>query len=80
MTHTLQAVAEQLGVSVRTVQEWVSRGELRAISVSRSRSSRKPRLRILDHDLRAFLESRSVGPDPPKTRRRKPLPLVKEYV
>ena len=60
-----------LGVSLRTVQSWISDGELRAVSVSRSRSSRKPRLRILDADLQAFLSNRAVGSDPPAQRRRR---------
>lgn len=80
MAHTLDAIADGCDVSLRTVQQWIADGELRAVNVSRSRTSRKPRLRVLDADLQAFLAGRSVGMDPPQRRsgrRRKP---VKQYV
>jgi excisionase family DNA binding protein len=68
-TFTLDEVADSLGVSARTVQQWISDGELRAVNVSRSRSSRKPRLRIRQEDLDAFIAGRAVGSDPPRPRR-----------
>ena len=80
MTRSLANIAEQLGVSLRTVQSWVAAGELRAISVSRLRNSRKPRLRVLDSDLQAFLAGRAVGGDPPKSRRLTKARPCKQYV
>jgi len=80
-SHTLPDIAEQLGVSLRTVHSWVADGELRAVSVSRSRKSRKPRLRALDSDLQAFLASRQVGGEArPQRRARRKLPPTKTYV
>ncbi len=80
MTHTLEAISKHLGVSLRTVQEWISAGELRAINVSRNRSSRKPRLRVLDSDLEAFLAGRAVGAEQPRTRRRRRATSTRQYV
>lgn len=60
-THSLSEVAEALGVSTRTVEIWISTGELRAVNVSRNRHSRKPRHRVTDADLNAFLASRETG-------------------
>ncbi len=78
-SYSLDQIAEQLIVSLRTVHQWVADGELRAISVSRS--SRKKRLRILQSDLDVFLAGRAVGGEvrPQRRARRKAKP-IREYV
>ncbi len=79
-SYSLNEIAESLGVHERTVREWIDSGELRAINASRSRTSQKPRLRVLDADLQAFLASRSVGrEEKPAPRRRKRATDVKEF-
>lgn len=71
-THSIPDVAESLGVSQRTVEAWIASGELVAVCVSRDRNSRKPRLRVRECDLQAFLVGREVGADakPKRVRRR----------
>jgi excisionase family DNA binding protein len=59
-SYTLAELAEQYTVSLRTVETWVASGELRAVNVSRDRTSRKPRLRVLQCDLDAFLAGRAT--------------------
>ena len=78
--HTLAAVAEICDVSKRTTKHWADTGELRTINVSRSRSSQKPRLRVLDCDLQAFLAGRALGIGPQRWRRRAKRPPTKQYV
>lgn len=64
MTHTIEHIAEQVGVSRRTVRRWIDLGELRAINLSVSKASERPRLRIRNVDLEEFLQARSVGNAP----------------
>ena len=78
-TLSLDEVADALAVSVRTVEEWVSKGELRAVNVSRNRQSRKPRRRVRESDLEEFLASREVNASGPARRRQKPK-NIKQYV
>ncbi len=79
--HTLETVAEQLGVSTDTLKAWIRSGELLAVNVSCDPKSRKPRLRIRQADLDAFLAGRAVASDQPQPRtRRRKLPTVKQYV
>ena len=79
-SHTLREIAGNLAVSLRTVQSWITDGSLRAVNVSRSRTSRKPRLRVLDPDLATFLATRTVGGPAPKPSRRRLPTTSKEYV
>ena len=74
-------LAQMFDVSKRTVRVWIEDDGLRAVNVSRSRSSDKPRLRILPADLDAFLAGRAVGgeSEKPKRNRRSNRP-VKQYV
>jgi excisionase family DNA binding protein len=80
ISHTLHEVAEALGVGIDTVARWVSAGELRAVNVSRNRASQKPRLRVLESDLQAFLAGRATGGNVTAQRRARPLGEVREYV
>lgn len=65
----LQAVAEQLGVTKRTVRTWIDDGELRAVDCSIKPGS-KPRYRVRPEDLERFLERRATMPAVKATRRR----------
>lgn len=67
-TYSLAEIAESLGVHARTVEAWISAGELRAVNVSRSRDSQKPRLRVTDSELQRFIESRSTEQQKPESR------------
>lgn len=64
-------VAERHGVSLATVLSWVRSGELRAICVSRSPNSRRPRVRISEQALADFEAARAVTPPAPAPVRRK---------
>jgi len=77
---TIPDVAKDFGVSERTVQKWVEAGELRAVNVSRDRNSKKPRLRVLDSDLQAFLAGRTVGTERKQSRRRGRPKAARKYV
>lgn len=68
-THTIDEVAASLKVSDETVAVWIRTGELKAFNVSRDRCSGKPRLRVRQSDLDAFLAARSTQPEPEKRRR-----------
>ncbi len=52
--HAVMEIAEQLGVSTRTVWRWIARGELVSYRLGRS-------VRVSDDDLRAFLASQRDG-------------------
>jgi len=79
-TMSLDEVAEALAVSTRTVEEWVSIGELRAVNVSRNRHSRKPRRRVREADLEEFLAGREVNNASKPARRRQKPKNIKQYV
>ena len=78
-TMSLDEVAEALAVSTRTVEEWVSIGELRAVNVSRNRHSRKPRRRVREADLEEFLAGREVNASGPARRKQRPK-KIPQYV
>ena len=42
----IKEAAERLQVEERTVRYWIATGDLKAVNVSRSAASKKPRLRI----------------------------------
>lgn len=77
---TVAAVAERYGVTAATVLAWIRGGELAAVNVSRSFSSRKPRYRISTAALEAFEAHRA--PAPPLThrhRRKRPGGVIEFY-
>jgi hypothetical protein len=81
-SYSLPEVAEALVVCTRTIEAWIAAGELRAVNVSRDRESRKPRLRVLQADLDAFLAGRATDttPDPQPRPRRRRLQMVEQIV
>lgn len=80
ITHSVDDIANLLDVHARTVQQWVATGELKAVNVSRNRQSKKPRLRITQCDLDAFLTSRSVNSAKPKRTRKAMRKTIPQYV
>jgi len=70
-TYSLTETAEFFGVNPRTVEAWISAGELRAVNVSRNRNSQKPRLRVTDSELQRFIESRSTEQRKRESRRKR---------
>ncbi len=80
-TFSLAEVAEMLTVSVRTIEAWIAGKELRAVNVSRNRRSRKARLRVLQSDLDAFLDSRATDQEQGhQPRRRRRIEGVEQFV
>ena len=63
-------VAKQLGVDPAKVSTWIKTGELRAINVA-TKTTGRPRWRIMPADLESFLASRTARPATPAIRRRK---------
>jgi hypothetical protein len=79
-SYSLGEVAEALSVCTRTVDAWIASRELRAVCVSRNRQSRKPRRRVLQHDLDAFLAGRATDVTAERQPRRRRMQVTKEYV
>jgi excisionase family DNA binding protein len=69
--YTAREIAERCGVSLKTVLAWIHAGELKAVNVGRTAHGRKPRWRISQASLEAFLALRTSGPPAPRTRRTK---------
>lgn len=65
-------IAKQLRVSPEKVLGWIRRGELKAVNVSNGHS--RPRYRVSQESLDAFLKYREVYPPPPRVRRRRQQP------
>lgn len=59
---TPRQVGEQLGMSNDHVLDLIHAGQLRALNLSRTVRSRKPRFRVRPEDLARFLESRLTEP------------------
>jgi len=78
---SLHEVAERLGVKFNVVRVWVANGELRAVNVSTTLASQKPRFRVLATDVEAFeLRRQLIPPTTPAPRkRRKPAENVIEF-
>jgi excisionase family DNA binding protein len=65
-------IAERLAVSEDTVLRWLANNELRGFRIGQKPNSKRPRWRVSEVDLLAFLERRSNGPriEPQRRRRR----------
>ena len=59
---TVQEAADQLTLSVASVKKLLRRGRIPFVDVSVKEGSAKPRRRICEADLMAFIESRRVQP------------------
>lgn len=71
-------IAKRFGVKADTVRSWIHSGELRAINVAPSGST-KPSFRVSDEAIAEFQLKRGTQPPAPTRRRRKPS-AVKQYV
>ena len=67
----ISAVAEALSVDERRVRQWIKSGELPACNCGSTGSGKKPRWRISQNDLDAFLQRRSATPAVKAVRRRR---------
>ncbi len=70
-------VAKTLGVSSFKVRLWIEAGELDALNVATSRTSR-PRWRIAQDAFDRFLTGRAATPNPAREPRRRRLPQPTE--
>lgn len=62
-------IAKLLRVAPDKVHGWIRRAELRAINVG---NGNRPRYRVSQESLDAFLQAREVQPPPPRQERRRP--------
>jgi transposase len=69
--HTIHNIAEHCGVSERTVRAWIRAGDLKALNMSRTPSSRRPRYRVTQAALEAFEATRAAGVPAPRAKGRK---------
>jgi excisionase family DNA binding protein len=58
-SHTVKEVAEHLGVSDRTIRNWIVSGLLPATNIG---SPARPHYRVAESDLDRFLAERTVKP------------------
>lgn len=64
--------ADLLKVKPDRVRAWIKSGQIRGIDLSSNPGTGKPRFRVSESDLQAFLQTRAVTPDTrPKRRRRR---------
>jgi excisionase family DNA binding protein len=63
-------VAQTLGVNESKILGWIRNGELRGVNVAQNRNGR-PRWRVSQEALDAFLLARSATPTPKPPRRRR---------
>ena len=75
---SVKQVAQLLAIREHSVLTLIKKGDLRAIDVSMTPGG-KPRWRILPDDLDAFISRRTHQAAPPRSRRRKPKAIVKQY-
>lgn len=76
---TTVEVAKSLKVDANKVRQWIRNGELRGVEVTKTRTKRLPKIRILAADLEAFLARRSIKPAPPRAARRARQAGVREF-
>tara|TARA_R100000808_G_C2089653_1_gene110522 strand:+ start:335 stop:595 length:261 start_codon:yes stop_codon:yes gene_type:complete len=73
---SIQDLADEYGASAETFRAWIRNGELKAVNMSRSTKSKRPRFMVRESDLEEFFEKRTTADvDRPARRakfRRKP--------
>jgi excisionase family DNA binding protein len=79
-SYTPAEVAERLGVSYITVLAWIRDGSLTGTIVSRNPASKRPRWRIAEADLEAFLVERHRAAVKPVPQARRPATNGASYV
>lgn len=70
-TYMIKDICTLLGVHEQTVISWIHNGELKATNVGATPGKKKPRWRITEASLEAFMEKRSTKPPAPKPTRRR---------
>jgi transposase len=70
--YTVAALMERYGVGGKIIVDWIRRGELHAVDVSKRRGSKKPRFRVSPAALERFEAARSTtsAVNMPRARRR----------
>lgn len=68
---TVDEAAERLSITPRQVVALMKQGKLPWVNVSAKKSTSKPRRRVAEYDVNAFIEARRVAPPPATTRRRR---------
>lgn len=76
--HTVQAVAEMFGVDDGKILKWIRKGELVAVNIAHDVGGR-PRWRISQAALDAFLLRRQSQPPAPASRRLRPQAGGRKY-
>jgi excisionase family DNA binding protein len=70
-TLTVRDLCERYGVTEGTILTWINSGELRAVNVGRHPGAKKPRWRITQEAMEAFVALRTPTPPALRTRRGK---------
>jgi hypothetical protein len=76
--HTPPAIAKALGIKPERVVSMIRSGEIQAVNLA-SRGSRRPRFRVSEESLQAFLAGRAVVPPTPSPTHRQRRYSGKEY-
>jgi excisionase family DNA binding protein len=76
--YTPPQVAKQMGVNADKVLNWIRSGELEAFNAAARPDSQRPRYRVTDEALQAFIKRRTVVQRPKVFRRRKKPPTLAE--
>lgn len=63
MTYSTTQISKELGVKVHTVLAWIHAGELAAINVAKTLSTR-PRYRVSEESYQSFLQRRAAASSP----------------
>jgi excisionase family DNA binding protein len=71
-------VAEILGVEPEKIRRWIEAGELRATNIVLVPGGR-PRYKVSEQELAAFLERRSTTPTPKPARRKRSAGFQRKY-
>ena len=68
---TLPELADTYGASVDTWRSWIQSGELKAVNMSKSMASKKPRFMVKQSELDKFFTLRQTGTEARTQRRKK---------
>jgi hypothetical protein len=77
---TLDEVGERLRLSLRQVRTLVANNELRAIDVSTTAGSKRPRYVVDESDLEAFENRRATSPAPARQRTQRMVEKIPNYL
>jgi len=69
--HTPPAVAKRLRVTPEKIISLIHSGEIQAVNVALNKDGKRPRWRISEDAVQAFLQNRASKPPVPRRRRRR---------